>query len=40
MVGSTAAQAIPVLLVQLVRDHRKMEALHHVCDTTFAASRR
>ncbi|PBC92509.1 IS4 family transposase [Streptomyces sp. Ag82_O1-15] len=32
----TAEQATPVLLAQLVRDHWKIEALHHVRDTTFA----
>ncbi len=32
----TAEQAAPARLAQLVRDHWKIEALHHVRDTTFA----
>ncbi|MFF3910183.1 ISAs1 family transposase [Streptomyces sp. NPDC001848] len=32
----TAEQATPARLVQLIRDHWKIEALHHVRDTTFA----
>ncbi|MEU2159458.1 ISAs1 family transposase [Streptomyces sp. NPDC019396] len=32
----TAAQAIPSQLARLVRDHWKIEALHHVRDTTFS----
>lgn len=32
----TAEQAAPARLAQLVRDHWKIEALHHVHDTTFA----
>ncbi|MFD6554448.1 hypothetical protein [Streptomyces sp. NPDC058398] len=32
----TAEQATPAELAQLVRDHWKIEALHHVRDTTFA----
>ncbi|WP_345943292.1 ISAs1 family transposase [Streptomyces sp. SID8352] len=31
-----AEQAAPARLAQLVRDHWKIEALHHVRDTTFA----
>ncbi|MDQ0938351.1 hypothetical protein [Streptomyces sp. V1I1] len=34
--GLTAGQATPVQLATLVRDHWKVEALHHVRDTTFA----
>jgi predicted transposase YbfD/YdcC len=32
----TAEQATPVQLARLIRDHWKIEALHHVRDTTFA----
>ncbi|MFD8767315.1 hypothetical protein [Streptomyces mirabilis] len=32
----TAEQATAAQLAQLVRDHWKIEALHHVRDTTFA----
>lgn len=32
----TAEQATPAQLAQLIRDHWKVEALHHVRDTTFA----
>ncbi|MFF0259845.1 ISAs1 family transposase [Streptomyces microflavus] len=32
----TAEQATPAQLAQLIRDHWKIEALHHVRDTTFA----
>ncbi|MFG2656910.1 hypothetical protein [Streptomyces sp. NPDC048425] len=32
----TAEQAIAAQLAELVRDHWKIEALHHVRDTTFA----
>ncbi|MCC9310108.1 ISAs1 family transposase [Kitasatospora sp. RB6PN24] len=32
----TAEQATPGQLAQLIRDHWKIEALHHVRDTTFA----
>ncbi|WTG54378.1 transposase [Actinacidiphila glaucinigra] len=32
----TAEQATPVQLAQLIRNHWKIEALHHVRDTTFA----
>ena len=32
----TAEQATPAQLARLVRDHWKIEALHHVRDTTFA----
>ncbi|WP_406216233.1 hypothetical protein [Streptomyces canus] len=32
----TARQATAAQLAELVRDHRKIEALHHVRDTTFA----
>lgn len=32
----TAEQATPAQLAELVRDHWKIEALHHVRDTTFA----
>lgn len=32
----TAKQATPAQLARLVRDHWKIEALHHVRDTTFA----
>jgi predicted transposase YbfD/YdcC len=32
----TAEQATPAQLEQLIRDHWKIEALHHVRDTTFA----
>ncbi|WP_328674200.1 ISAs1 family transposase [Streptomyces sp. NBC_00328] len=32
----TAEQATPAEFAQLVRDHWKIEALHHVRDTTFA----
>ncbi|MFJ3439195.1 transposase [Streptomyces cyaneofuscatus] len=32
----TAEQAAPVQLARLMRDHWKIEALHHVRDTTFA----
>ncbi|GEJ97809.1 hypothetical protein TNCT1_00860 [Streptomyces sp. 1-11] len=32
----TAEQVAPARLAQLVRDHWKTEALHHVRDTTFA----
>ncbi|MFM9584199.1 ISAs1 family transposase [Streptomyces caniscabiei] len=32
----TAEQATPAQLARLVRDHWKVEALHHVRDTTFA----
>ncbi|MBA2948986.1 ISAs1 family transposase [Streptomyces himalayensis] len=32
----TAEQATPTQLARLVRDHWKIEALHHVRDTTFA----
>ncbi|MEV0186267.1 hypothetical protein AB0I54_44680 [Streptomyces sp. NPDC050625] len=34
--GLTAGQAIPAQLASLVRDHWKVEAPHHVRDTTFA----
>ncbi|MEV7288719.1 hypothetical protein AB0O01_29955 [Streptomyces sp. NPDC093252] len=33
----TAGQATPAQLAQLIRDHGKIEALHHVRDTTFTA---
>ncbi|MGC5008694.1 hypothetical protein OIE61_39285 [Streptomyces sp. NBC_01762] len=36
MTSLTAEQAAPARLAQLVRDHWKIEALHHVRDTTFA----
>nr|WSW67920.1 hypothetical protein OG461_17845 [Streptomyces sp. NBC_00995] len=36
MTSLTAGQATPARLAQLVRDHWKLESLHHVCDTTFA----
>ncbi len=32
----TAEQATPAQLAQLIRNHWKIEALHHVRDTTFA----
>ena len=32
----TAEQATPAELAQLIRGHRKIEALHHVRDVTFA----
>jgi predicted transposase YbfD/YdcC len=32
----TAEQATPARLAQLVRDHWKIESLHHIRDTTFA----
>ncbi|MET7717827.1 ISAs1 family transposase, partial [Streptomyces sp. NPDC005407] len=32
----TAAQATPAQLAALIRDHWKIESLHHVRDTTFA----
>ncbi|GCB43895.1 transposase [Streptomyces sp. NL15-2K] len=32
----TAGQATPAQIARLVRDHWKIEALHHVRDTTFA----
>ncbi|WUT58814.1 transposase [Streptomyces canus] len=32
----TAEQATPPQLAKLIRDHWKIEALHHVRDTTFA----
>lgn len=32
----TAEQANPAELAQLIRDHRKVEALHRIRDTTFA----
>lgn len=32
----TAEQATPVQLARLIRDHWKIEVLHHVRDTTFA----
>ncbi|WP_308190638.1 hypothetical protein [Streptomyces sp. HPF1205] len=32
----TIGQANPAQLAQLIRDHWKIEALHHVRDTTFA----
>ena len=32
----TAEQATPAQLARLIRDHWKIEALHHVRDTTFA----
>ncbi|MFF3934483.1 hypothetical protein [Streptomyces hirsutus] len=32
----TAEQATPAQLAKLIRDHWKIEALHHVRDTTFA----
>jgi predicted transposase YbfD/YdcC len=32
----TAAQAAPAQIATLIRDHWKVEALHHVRDTTFA----
>ncbi|WP_405675130.1 ISAs1 family transposase [Streptomyces canus] len=35
----TAEQAIPAQLATLVRDHWKIEALHHVRDTTFRRGR-
>ncbi|WP_259453953.1 hypothetical protein [Streptomyces ginkgonis] len=36
MTSLTAEQAALARLAQLVRDHWKIEALHHVRDTTFA----
>ncbi|WP_236654393.1 hypothetical protein [Streptacidiphilus anmyonensis] len=35
MTSLTVEQAIPAQLAQLIRDHWKIEALHHVRDTTF-----
>ncbi|MFH8803904.1 hypothetical protein ACH4F6_30630 [Streptomyces sp. NPDC017936] len=32
----TAGQATPAQIARLVRDHRKIEALHHIRDTTLA----
>lgn len=32
----TAEQAAPAELARLIRSHRKIEALHHVRDVTFA----
>ncbi|SCF72768.1 hypothetical protein [Streptomyces sp. Ncost-T10-10d] len=34
--GLTAEQATPTELASLIRDHSKVEALHHVRDVTFA----
>lgn len=36
VINLTAEQATPAQLARLVRDHWKIEALHHVRDTTFA----
>lgn len=36
VISLTAEQANPVQLARLIRDHWKIEALHHVRDTTFA----